>query len=112
MGPLALVFAARHLPGRLSGVASGHGETSPLFRTVVDGIAPHIPGIGAETDTNQQDYVAFRNQTRTDVVILGDLGEPFLRIGPDGAFANLNSPTWRGSGNPDGLILKSGPPRP
>src|SRR5205085_665952 len=40
-----------------------------------------------------------------ELVVIGDLGEPFLRVGPHGVSANVNSPTWYASGNPDGIAM-------
>jgi hypothetical protein len=38
------------------------------------------------------------NGGREPVIVIGGRGEPFLRIGADGVFANANSPTWMRSG--------------
>ncbi len=86
------------------GVASGHGETSPLIQTVVDGVSPGVPGVSAQNVRGLPTRIFVSNRTRTDLVILGDplLGDrsaPFLRIGPTGVYANLNSRTWYASGN-------------
>lgn len=42
--------------------------------------------------------VTLENGGNESVTVIGGPGEPFLRIGSDGVFANANSPTWMQSG--------------
>ena len=42
--------------------------------------------------------VTIENGGHEPVTVIGDRGEPFLRIGADGIFANAISPTWMQSG--------------
>lgn len=42
------------------------------------------------------------NDTGEELEVLGTDGEPFLRIGPAGTYANVNHIDWYRSGNPDG----------
>jgi hypothetical protein len=42
--------------------------------------------------------VTIENGGHEPVTVIGGRGEPFLRIGADGVFANANSPTWMQSG--------------
>jgi hypothetical protein len=42
--------------------------------------------------------VTIENGGHEPVTVIGSRGEPFLRIGPDGVFANAMSPTWMQSG--------------
>jgi hypothetical protein len=42
--------------------------------------------------------VTIANSGHEPVTVIGARGEPFLRIGPDGVFANAISPTWMQSG--------------
>jgi hypothetical protein len=42
--------------------------------------------------------VSVENRGQAPVTVIGARGEPFLRIGSDGVFANANSPTWMQSG--------------
>lgn len=46
--------------------------------------------------------LAATNDTGKDLEVLGVDGEPFLRIGPSGTFANVSHIDWYRSGNPDG----------
>ncbi len=50
-----------------------------------DGIRVRLRNLGRQ--------VELRNASATDVVVLGYDGEPYLRIGPEGAFENRRSPT-------------------
>jgi len=43
------------------------------------------------------------NRTGREYRVLAKGGDPFIRIGPDGVLANVNSVTWYRSGNPDGV---------
>ena len=42
--------------------------------------------------------ITIANGSAEPVTVIGARGEPFLRIGPDGVFANAVSPTWMQSG--------------
>lgn len=50
------------------------------------------------------DYqLSVENPTSGELTLLAQTGEPFLRIGPEGVFGNLNSPTWYDANAPEGL---------
>jgi hypothetical protein len=71
-----------------------HGYWMPAMRTPVE-IAPRvdvaiIPGVVPA--------VTVANGGHDPVTVVGARGEPFLRIGADGVFANAISPTWMQSG--------------
>lgn len=100
---VALTVAAAMAVG--GGAAYGHGETTPVIRTIVDGFSTPVKGVGAQIVSGLPTDVSMINTSATDLVVTGDLKEPFLRIGPSGVYANVNSPTWYGSGNPDGIAL-------
>jgi hypothetical protein len=73
---------------------ASHGYWMPAMRTPVE-IAPRvdvaiIPGVVPA--------VTIANGGREPVTVIGGRGEPFLRIGADGVFANAISPTWMQSG--------------
>jgi len=93
------------LSGPATATSFAHGETTPVIETVVDGISGAGPGVYATTDRVQQSLVEMRNTSPTELTVVGNFGEAFLRIGPSGSFANVNSPSWYASGNPSGLAL-------
>ena len=71
-----------------------HGYWMPAILTTHE-IAPRvevaiIPGVVPA--------VTIENGGHEPVTVIGGRGEPFLRIGTDGVFANANSPTWMQSG--------------
>jgi hypothetical protein len=101
--------------------ASAHGSPdatavpSGNYRTELTG--PAWPDIHVQMVDNS-DRVEIRNDSPLDVIVLGYDGEPYLRIGQQGAFENLQSPaTYLNrtvSGNapiPSGLD-PDGPPLP
>jgi len=95
--------------------AHAHGEASPFIRTVVDRVAPPAPGISVTTSQATATVLQVRNETTRELEVLSDRDEPFIRIGRGGVFANVSSPEWFASGNPDGVIAPQartgGPPR-
>jgi hypothetical protein len=80
----------------------GGGPDASNFKSVVRGISE--VGAGGETDEPAElEGVQFRvlandalleveNRSGKELVIYGYSDEPYLRIGPDGVFRNLNSP--------------------
>lgn len=86
-----------------SGPDAGAHEEVPGVSSVVDSIQPALPaGVKVQTLVSVADQMVVENRTDTELVVLGDAGEPFLRIGPGGVHANLNSPTWYRSNDPTG----------
>ncbi len=75
--------------------ASAHGSPdatavpSVNYRTELTG--PAWPDIHVQMVDNS-DRVEIRNDSPLDVIVLGYDGEPYLRIGQQGAFENLQSP--------------------
>src|SRR5215467_12123977 len=67
----------------------GVGATN--FRTTIGPLSPAVPGLTLRVIENGS-RLELRNDTSTDVVILGYSGEPYARVGPDGAYVNDNSP--------------------
>lgn len=70
----------------------GHGH----FITQME--PPDIPGLEMRLTQGAIPAVFVRNETGKELVVPGDSGEPMLRIGPDGVFANQKSPTYFTSG--------------
>jgi hypothetical protein len=74
--------------------AAAHTATGPRptdYRTRIDSITPSIPGITVRV-VDLGNKLELTNTTSRDVVVLGYLEEPYLRVGPDGAYQNLRSP--------------------
>jgi hypothetical protein len=70
----------------------GAGPRPTNYRTEVRGIDPAVPGLEART-TAAGDRLELVNRTGEEVVVLGYRLEPYLRVGPDGAFENRRSPS-------------------
>jgi hypothetical protein len=72
--------------------AHGLGGLKPTnYETVLQGVTPHVPGLDLRI-VDLGTKVELTNQGRSDVVVLGYDGEPYLRVGPDGVFENRRSP--------------------
>lgn len=69
---------------------------------MIDAIEPRLPGVTIQVHISAADQLVVENPTTTELAVVGEQGEPFLRIGPDGAFANTRSPTWYRSNDPTG----------
>ena len=82
-------------------VAGAHG-TDPAIRTVLDVVEPAIPGVEIQVQASVSAEVVAENTTATELAVLAETGEPFLRIGPEGVLANLASPSWYLSNSPFG----------
>jgi hypothetical protein len=63
-------------------------------------LAPHeiAPSVEVAIIPGVVPAVTIRNGGHEPVTVIGGRGEPFLRIGSDGVFANALSPTWMQSG--------------
>jgi hypothetical protein len=69
----------------------GTGAQPTNYRTAVRGIEPAVPGLEARNLTG--DRLELVNGTGEEVLVLGYRLEPYLRVGPDGAFENRRSPS-------------------
>lgn len=68
-------------------------QGNPNFRSDVRSIAPALDGLDAHV-VNYDDSIELVNKTGETIVVEGYRGEPYLRIGADGAVAvNTRSPT-------------------
>jgi len=57
-----------------------------------------FPGVRVRLVGGRVPALYLENGGDQPVVVLGEAGEPFLRIAPDGTSANMRSPTWQRSG--------------
>ncbi|MFZ4585271.1 MAG: hypothetical protein ACOYNI_08595 [Acidimicrobiia bacterium] len=74
--------------------ASAHSTGGPApsnYKTVVHTIAPAVSGVTVRV-VGLDGRLQLTNTTGTDVEVLGYDGEPYLRVGPGGAFENQRSP--------------------
>jgi hypothetical protein len=73
--------------------ASAHTISGPKpsnFRSRVISVTPPAPGVDVSiVDLGAK--VQLANHTNNEVLVLGYEGEPYLRVGPQGVFENLNS---------------------
>lgn len=76
-------------PAAAHGGAGGIEATN--FEVTLGGVAPTLSGVRVRL-IEAGDRLELRNDG-PDVVVLGAGGEPYLRVGPDGAFENHTSPT-------------------
>ncbi len=97
--------------------AQAHGESSPLIKTVVDGVSPADPALRVSTQAGPATTLKLTNESASVVEVLAQSGEGFIRVSRAGAYANVSSPEWYRSGNPDGVgrfppgIVPGSPPR-
>jgi hypothetical protein len=100
--PLVLLLAVASLGlGALPAVAH---ETDPSVVVELEAVRPALPdGVTIQVVTTVEAQLVAENTTDTELVVLATGGEPFLRIGPEGVLANLNSPDWYRSNDPSGL---------
>jgi hypothetical protein len=95
----ALVFIGASVIAAIAVVSSpdpagahGVGGIRPTnYETVITALRPAVPGLVVRA-VDLGDRLEVRNDTDHDAVVLGYDGEPFLRVGPRGAFENARSP--------------------
>ncbi len=69
---------------------------------MIDRVEPELPGVRITAARGTASLLQVANQGPRELEVLAPRGEPFLRVGPRGTFANLDSGYWYQSGNPDG----------
>lgn len=82
---------------------AAHEEVAGV-RPVIDAVEPPLPGVTIQVRISAADQLVVANPTPNELAVIGELDEPFLRIGPDGVFANVRSPTWYRSNDPTGSL--------
>ncbi len=73
-------------------MAHGRGSDASNYDSRI-AEAPDVPGMTWRI-YNGDEYLGVSNQADVELTVLGYRGEPYLRIGPDGTFANTNSEAW------------------
>jgi hypothetical protein len=89
LAALAMGAAARPAKAHDTGRAE-----ATSYQTRILGVEPPVPGLSVRpVDAGQR--LELTNTTGREVLVLGYAGEPFLRVGPGGAFENQRSPASR-----------------
>ena len=86
---VAVAVLAWAVPAQAHNVG-GVGATN--FHTTLSAVTPAVDGLTVSVIENGS-RLELRNATGSAVIIAGYGGEPYARIGPDGAFVNDNSPS-------------------
>ena len=102
-----LVVGAGAVPAAVHTVG---GAQASNYQTRIRAIEPPVAGLRVEVvDAGAR----LRNTTGQEVVVLGDAGEPYLRVGPAGVFENRRSPaTYRNRVRTSPHQLRPRPTRP
>jgi hypothetical protein len=70
-------------------LAHGRGSDASNFESTITA-EPSLDGLEWRV-INSDEYLQLTNSSETEVMVPGYSGEPYLRMGPDGVFRNLNS---------------------
>lgn len=84
--------------------AFGHTGEPDLVKPILERVEPEVAGLQVRVAYSANYQFVVNNPTATELVILADTGEPFLRIGPNGVFGNLRSKSWYDANAPEGLL--------
>jgi hypothetical protein len=89
----AVLAAAFVVLGAAPAAAHGLAGTQPTnFASRVQSITPNVPGLQVRVrDLGAK--IEVRNDSRSEVEVLGYEGEPYLRVGPSGVYQNRRSPS-------------------
>jgi len=74
----------------------------PTIHPVIDAVDPPVAGVTVRLAASVTAQLVVANPTPVPVSVLDPNDEPFLRIGPDGVFANKASPWWYLTESPNG----------
>jgi hypothetical protein len=104
-GPLAAALLAVVLAvGVLvvpSTPAAAHAS-DPSLHPVIDAVDPALPGVTVQLASSVTAQLVVANPTATALFVRDVNDVAFLRIGPDGVFANKSSPWWYLTNSPNG----------
>lgn len=87
----AVVLAAVVAIGAPPAGAHDVGSLLSNYETRLTSVTPQVDGIEVAV-IEGGNRIEVRNDTDEELVVLGYEGEPYLRVGPEGVFENLNSP--------------------
>lgn len=111
LGRLAVLLAATLLIAPAT-PAYAHGTDARIV-SVLDEIRPPLPaGVLVQVRANLAAQLVADNPTDQPLEVLAPTGEPFLRISRAGVYANLGSPEFFATSNPNGVASRPrGPDR-
>lgn len=92
--------------GEALGVAEGHQEYRPGIGTFTPSLSESEPAPGVTLTAlqgNPVPAIAINNAGPSEVVVLGEQGEPYLKVTANGAEANQLSKTWIRSQDPSAV---------
>src|SRR5215211_6511023 len=99
-GALAVVLGAAALAVPATPAAAHSSD--PSVRPVLDTVEPALPGVTVQLAQSVTAQMVVANPTPSTLSVLDGDGQPFLRIGPEGVFANRASPWWYLTNSPNG----------
>lgn len=99
-GALAVVLGAAALAVPATPAAAHSSD--PSVRPVLDTVEPALPGVAVQLAQSVTAQMVVANPTPSTLSVLDGDGQPFLRIGPEGVFANRASPWWYLTNSPNG----------
>jgi hypothetical protein len=102
------ILAALVVLAATAGPAGAHDERAISALTVVNSVEPDIQGIEIRVAHLGAPSLVVRNESPHTITVFGTAGEPFLRIGPDGVEANIESPTTYVSLDPNNDKVPAG----
>jgi hypothetical protein len=81
----------------------GAHEQDPHVLTFLDQVIPAPPGVDIQVRQSLVPELVVENRTPTPLEVLTATGRPFLRIGPDGTFADFDTTDWYTTNSPIGV---------
>ena len=88
-------------------MVSAH-QTDPSLRFVLDSVTPQLPSaVAIQLRVSVAEQMVVSNPTATELQVMADTGEPFLRASANGVFANRCSMSWYQSLAPFGSNVRA-----
>src|SRR4051794_19559227 len=95
-GAVAVALALLVVVGAGAAPACAHavsGVSATNYETRLTGVDPGLPPGVRVRVVESGSRLELVNRSGTEVAVAGYTGEPYLRVGPDGVFENLESPS-------------------
>lgn len=86
-----------------SGSAQAHDSHSGGVSPALSALPPSLTGVQVQLTETLAPQLLVENPTGKTLIILGQDGQPFLRLGPQGTDANTRHPDWLKTYLPGGL---------